>query len=314
MRFCSSTRGWPGVSFLCRSKRSGLLRTKENAAGVAALLTGGSIVDWIRRTTAYALFHCMDQRVAPPKCLWQMPVALQSEAAPRFRQWVQTRRTWKWWCRWVVQWDHSFCSAMLLVWNPALPWPKILLAGQRHLYLDHRGKATYPLLWPIRKASLRVCTCLQGTGIRPCLVSDDQTNCEFVDVGGGHQARLLLRRTTIGAQSVVKTMELLVGNLTAAVVIFGNHLQTTIQRLHIGNSQIRARCLGKAQAEVQLNSLNCRNPELTWVEPTDALVDAASGEGDAGAPLKLIMMQSSCGRLLRLGTVFFFLLFFCSTL
>ena len=84
------------------------------------------------------------------------------------------------------------------------------------------------------------------------------------------------RRTAIGAQSVVKTMELLVGNLTAAVVILGNHLQTAIQRLHTGNSKIRARCLGKAQAEVQLNSLNCRDPELTWVEPTDALVDAAS--------------------------------------
>ena len=49
--------------------------------------------------------------------------------------------------------------------------------------------------------------------------------------------------------------------------------------------KIRARCLGKAQAEVQLNSLNCRDPELTWVEPTDALADAASGEGDVGAPL-----------------------------
>ena len=102
---------------------------------------------------------------------------------------------------------------------------------------------------------------------------------------------------------MVKTMELLVGNLTAAVVKFGNHLQTAIQRLHIGNSQIRARCLGKAQAEVQLNSLNCRDPELTRVEPTDALVDA-SGEGDAGAPL--IMMQSSCGRLLRLEIIFFY--------
>ena len=81
--------------------------------------------------------------------------------------------------------------------------------------------------------------------------------CEFVDVGGGHKARLLLRRTTIGAQSVVKTMHLLVGNLTAAVV--GNHLQTAIQRLHIRNpfnSQIRACCLGKTQAEVQLNSLS----------------------------------------------------------
>ena len=97
--------------------------------------------------------------------------------------------------------------------------------------------------------------------------------------------------TAIGAQSVVKTMHLLVGNLTAPVV--GNHLQTTILRLHISISQIRAYCLGKAQAEVQLNSLSqCQDPELTWVEPTDALADAASGEGDAGAPLG----QSSCGR------------------
>ena len=81
------------------------------------------------------------------------------------------------------------------------------------------------------------------------------------------------------------TMELLVGNLTAAVVIHGNHLQTAIQRLHISNSQIRARCLGKAHAEVQRNSLNCWDPELTWVAPTDALADAASGEGDVGASL-----------------------------
>ena len=96
MRFGSSTREWPGFSFfVCRSKRSGLLRTKDE--GVAALLmrVEGLIVDWW--TAAYALFLCMDQRVAPPKCLWQMPVALQSEAAPRFGQWVQTGRTWKWW-------------------------------------------------------------------------------------------------------------------------------------------------------------------------------------------------------------------------
>ena len=87
--------------------------------------------------------------------------------------------------------------------------------------------------------------------------------CELVDVGGGHKAQLLLRRTPIGARSVVKTMDLLVGNLRAAIVILGNHLQTAIQRLHIRNSQICAHCFGKAQAEVQLNSLNCRDPELT---------------------------------------------------
>ena len=41
MRFGSSTREWPGVSFffLCRSERSGLLHTKENDVGMAALLT-----------------------------------------------------------------------------------------------------------------------------------------------------------------------------------------------------------------------------------------------------------------------------------
>ena len=83
--------------------------------------------------------------------------------------------------------------------------------------------------------------------------------CEFVDVGGGHKVRLLLRRTTSGAQSVVKTMHLPYGNRTAAVVIHGNHLQTAIQSLHIGNSQIHACCLGKAQAEVQLNSVGIRN-------------------------------------------------------
>ena len=84
---------------------------------------------------------------------------------------------------------------------------------------------------------------------------------------------------------MVKTMDLLVGKSTAAVVKPGNHLQTAIQSLHISNSQIHARCLGKAQAEVQLNSLNCRDAELTLVEPSDALADAAPGEGDVGAPL-----------------------------
>ena len=38
--------------------------------------------------------------------------------------------------------------------------------------------------------------------------------CEFVDVGGGHNARLLLRRTMIGAQSVVNVIFLYSPTLT----------------------------------------------------------------------------------------------------
>ena len=100
------------------------------------------------------------------------------------------------------------------------------------------------------------------------------------------EARILSRGRLL-RPSLGQNSQSLVGSLTAAVVVHGYHLQTAIQHLHISNSQIRARCLGKAQAEVQLNSLNCRDPELTciWVEPTDALADAASGEGDVGAPL-----------------------------
>ena len=70
--------------------------------------------------------------------------------------------------------------------------------------------------------------------------------CEFVDVGGGHKALLLLRRMTIQvAQAVVKTMDLFSGNLTAAVVNLGNHLQTAIQCLHIRNSQSAHVALGR---------------------------------------------------------------------
>ena len=125
-----------------------------------------------------------------------------------------------------------FCNAVGVKPSPFVTEDFVGNWGQCHHCLDHRGWATYPLLWPIRKASFQVCTCLQGTGNRPCLVSDDQTG---IDVGGGHKAWLLLRRTTVGAQSVMKTMDLLVGNRTAAVVILGNHLKTAIQRLHIGS-------------------------------------------------------------------------------
>ena len=54
-----------------------------------------------------------------------------------------------------------------------------------------------------------------------------------------------------GAQSVVKTMDVL-GDLTTAVtvVILGNHLETAIQHffLYIGNSHIRAHCFGKSSS------------------------------------------------------------------
>ena len=74
----------------------------------------------------------------------------------------------------------------------------------------------------------------------------------------------------------------LLGNLTAAVTILGHHLEAAIQRLQIRNSQIRGRSLGKSQGEIRLNCLNC--PELTWVETTDNLMEAASG-GVVGVPL-----------------------------
>ena len=132
MRFYSSTREWPRV-FFCAAQKGVVCCERRNwrwGCGCSVDACGGSIVDC--RTTAYALFHCMDQRVAPPKCLWQMPVALQSEAAPRFGQWVQTRRTWKWWCRWVAQREHSFCSVMLLVWTQPFRDRRFCWQGQCH--------------------------------------------------------------------------------------------------------------------------------------------------------------------------------------
>ena len=160
----------------------------------------------------------MERRVAPPNCLWQMPVALQSEAAPRFGQWVQTRPTLKWWCRWVAQWEPSFRSVMLLVWNLALNFVtvNILLA-----------RPVSPLNWPPWPGDLPSAVTDQESATSslhlpqfksPAIVqawSATTKQCEFVDFGDGHKARLLLRRRTIGSQSVAKTMDLLVGNLTA---------------------------------------------------------------------------------------------------
>ena len=77
----------------------------------------------------------------------------------------------------------------------------------------------------------------------------------------------------------------------------------------VSYSQIRARCLGKAQAEVQLNSLNCQDPELTWEEPTDALTDAASGEGDAGAPLDAKQLR----KIAETGNHIFLFVLYCNS-
>ena len=71
---------------LLKKARSLLRRSaKENDEGVAALWTrveGRSSTEG--RQLSFIAWP--DQRVAPPKCLWQMPVAFQLEAAPRFRQ------------------------------------------------------------------------------------------------------------------------------------------------------------------------------------------------------------------------------------
>ena len=96
-----------------------------------------------------------------------------------------------------------------------------------------------------------------------------------------------LRLTSAGAQSVVKKMALL-GDLAIAVALLGRNLETTIQRLQIRNSQIRARGLGRSEGEIRLNCLNC--PEMTWVEATDAISDAAAGDGDVGTPLSAMQL------------------------
>ena len=86
MRFCSSPGMTRSFFFVPLKKEwSATNEGKRWGCGCSVDACGGSIINWIRKTTAYALFHCMDQRVAPPKCLWQMPVALQSEAAPRLQ-------------------------------------------------------------------------------------------------------------------------------------------------------------------------------------------------------------------------------------
>ena len=82
--FCDAQKG-----VLCyeRGKRWGCgLRSVDACTWMVWSLTEGLQL-------MLSVTSCMDQRVAVPKCLWQMPVALQSEAAPRFVKWVQTKRT-----------------------------------------------------------------------------------------------------------------------------------------------------------------------------------------------------------------------------
>ena len=138
MRFGSSTREWPGVFFF--------------GGGGDAAQKG--VVCYVRRKTMRVLLLCWrawraDRRLKDDSlCSLSLHgskgrsskvLVVDTSSAPvrsSAREWVQTRRTWKWWYRWVVQREHSFCSVTLLVWNPALSWPKML------------ARPVSPLPWP----------------------------------------------------------------------------------------------------------------------------------------------------------------------
>ena len=61
---------------------------------------------------------------------------------------------------------------------------------------------TYPLLAVTNQKSVTSSLHLPSRHWQSSMLGQRQPNkqYEFVDVGGGHKARLLLRRTTIGAQ------------------------------------------------------------------------------------------------------------------
>ena len=164
MRFGSSTREWPGVSFVVplRKKWSATYEGKRCGYGCSVDTCGGSTVDW---RTAYALFHCMDRWVAPPKHLWQMPAALQLEAARQFADSECTRDGSG--SGDVGEWRNESTRLVLqCCWCETQPFRDQRLARPvSPLTWPPWLGGDIPLLWPIRKASLRVRTCLQGTGI-----------------------------------------------------------------------------------------------------------------------------------------------------
>ena len=100
--------------------------------------------------------------------------------------------------------------------------------------------------------------------------------------------------TAAGSVSLSTKIRLL-AELSGILGAFRDRLENAIQRLQCRNAQIRARGMPQPN-QVVLNCLNC--PEMTWLEATTKLKDAAAGELQVGAPLSAEQLLE-CARLLQ---------------
>ena len=233
---------------VCCSKRSGLLRMKENNEGMAALLrvegrlsTEGRqlmlfFIAWIRGSHYKVLVADASSAPVGSSATIRTVSADETDVVVVLSVSGETRAL------------VLFCKALGVKLWPS-PWPFVTkdFVGKASVTTASTTVARWLPSAVNNQKSVTSSLHLPSRHRQQSMLGQQQPNkqYDFADVGDGHKARLLLRWTTIGAQSVVKMMDMLVGNLTAAVVMLGNHLQTAIQRLHNSNSKIRSRCVGK---------------------------------------------------------------------
>ena len=110
----------PGMTrsfFLCRSKRSGLLRTKENDKTMRVWLLCWRVRRVDRRLKDDSLcslsLHGSEGRSSKVLVADASSARVASSATIRIVSADETDV--KWWCRWVAQRERSLCSVMLLV-------------------------------------------------------------------------------------------------------------------------------------------------------------------------------------------------------
>ena len=158
MRFYSSTREWPGVFFLCRSKRSRLLRAKELTMRVWLLCWRVWRVDRRLQDNSLCSLSLHGSEGRSSKVL-----VADASSAP-----VGSSAT-----IWTVSADETdvevvmslsgatralvlFCNAVGV--NPALSWPKILLARPVSPLPCHRNH--FFIVCSTRKFILHVPVCV----------------------------------------------------------------------------------------------------------------------------------------------------------